>query len=54
MWELQGKKFPVFFVHAASNFGIRVAVRRVEMWPLNDKISSENVSSSPNILVRST
>ena len=37
-------------VYAASNYGIRAAVRRVEMWPLTDKISSENIFSSPNIV----
>ena len=30
-------------MYAASNFGIRAAVRRVEMCPLNDKINSEEV-----------
>ena len=39
MWE--GKKISNFSVYAASNFGIRAAVRRVEMCPLNDKINSE-------------
>ena len=28
-------------MYAASNFGIRAAVRRVEMCPLNDEINSE-------------
>ena len=35
-------------MYVASNFGIRAAVRRVEMCPLNDKINSEEVFSSPN------
>ena len=52
MWE--GKKKSSFSVHVAPNFGIRVDVRRAEMWPLNDKISSENVSRSPNFLLKST
>ena len=30
-------------MYAASNFGIRAAVRRVEMCLLNDKINSEEV-----------
>ena len=47
-------KNSISFVHVASNFGIRAAVSRVEMWPLNDEISLENVSSSPNFLVRHT
>ena len=38
MWE--GKNFSVY---TASNFGIRAAVRRVEMCLLNDKINSEEV-----------
>ena len=41
-----------FSVHANSNFDIRAAIGRVEMWPLNDKISSEVVSSSPDFLYR--
>ena len=30
-------------MYAASNFGIRAAVRRVEIGPLNDKINTEEV-----------
>ena len=40
MWE---GKISTFSVYAASNFGIRAAVRRVEMCPLNDKINSGEV-----------
>ena len=39
MWE--GKKFPILL--CTRHFGICVAVRRVEMCPLNDKINSEEV-----------
>ena len=49
----RGKKSS-FSVHAALNFGIRGDVRGVEMWPLNDKISSQNISSSLNFLLKST
>ena len=46
VWE--GKKAPVFL---STRHRI---LATVEMWPLNNKISSENVSSSPNFLLKST
>ena len=44
------KKKSSFSVHGASNFGIRADIMRGEMWLLNDKISSENVSPHESVI----
>ena len=44
------KNFQFFF----SNFGIRAAVKRVQIWPLNENTSPWNVTSTLNFVYRST